>query len=324
MYSDSTTGLTGRQFVCGYGGRIDLLCYDKSRGQYVVIELKLVRAGQNTFGQISGYMGWVQDRIAGNEPVMGLVVSRGVDTKFEAALKTTNRIFPLHVEDLEEDLGFSKGYLDPKIPPRPDGIKLLIPQSPRSKGDLWLRKGDTHSRQGRYAEAWNNKGDALYDQGKYDEAIKAYNKAIELKPNYVAAINSKGFALMEFGKYDEAIKEYDTAIEINPKSVDAWNGKGLVFSTMEKHEEAIRCYDKAVKLNPKNTTSWICKGTALRDQGKYDEAIKAFEKAIDIEIDPQDADAWYNKGLALKALKRDTQANAAFAKAKELGYEGKP
>jgi hypothetical protein len=140
LYSDPTTGLSGEQFICGYGGRIDLLCYDKSRGQYVVIELKIVRAGQNTFGQISGYMGWVQDRIAENKPVMGVVISRGYDTKFEAALKTTNRILPLRVEDLEEDLGFSKGYLDPGIPPRTPSIKPPIPPNPRSKGDSWLRK----------------------------------------------------------------------------------------------------------------------------------------------------------------------------------------
>lgn len=101
LYSDPTTGLSGQQFVCGYGGRIDLLCYDKSRDHYVVIELKIVRAGQDTFGQISGYMGWVQDRIAGNKPVMGLVISRGYDTKFEAALKTTNRIIPLHLSSVK-------------------------------------------------------------------------------------------------------------------------------------------------------------------------------------------------------------------------------
>jgi len=96
LYLDPDTGATGRQFVCkGIGGRIDLLCYDSNAKRYVVIELKNVRAGQNTFGQICTYIGWVQDRIAGEIPVVGLVISRGYDAKFESSLKVTNQVFHL-------------------------------------------------------------------------------------------------------------------------------------------------------------------------------------------------------------------------------------
>jgi len=101
LYVDPTTGATGRQFVCrGNGGRIDLLCRDPKRKRYVVIELKNVRAGQNTFGQISNYVGWVQENIAKRVPVVGLVISRGGDAKFESALKVTDRIFSLNLKQL--------------------------------------------------------------------------------------------------------------------------------------------------------------------------------------------------------------------------------
>ena len=93
LYIDPSTKKTGRQFVCkGNGGCIDLFCYDKKRKQYVVIELKNVRAGQNTFGQIANYVGWVQERISKSSPVRGLVISRGYDIKFESALKVTDKI----------------------------------------------------------------------------------------------------------------------------------------------------------------------------------------------------------------------------------------
>ncbi|MCX6089096.1 MAG: EVE domain-containing protein [Candidatus Atribacteria bacterium] len=98
LYLDPTTGATGRQFVCkGIGGRIDLFCYDSKARRYVVIELKNVRAGQNTFGQICTYIGWVQDRIAGSIPVVGLVISRGYDAKFESSLKVTQQVFYLDI-----------------------------------------------------------------------------------------------------------------------------------------------------------------------------------------------------------------------------------
>ena len=65
-------------------------------------------------------------------------------------------------------------------------------------------------------QAWNNKGNALNYQGKYDEAIKAYEEAIRLDPNYVDAWYNKGIALDSQGKYDEAIKAYDEAISSIP------------------------------------------------------------------------------------------------------------
>lgn len=101
LYLDPTTGATGRQYVCkGIGGRIDLLCYDIGAKRYVVIELKNVRAGQNTVGQICTYMGWVQDRIAGRKPVVGLVISRGCDAKFESSIKVIQQVSHLDIQQL--------------------------------------------------------------------------------------------------------------------------------------------------------------------------------------------------------------------------------
>lgn len=91
----------GRQHVCqGDGGRIDLLCYDRGRKRYVVIELKNVRAGRNTFGQIASYLGWAGRRLAKGRPVDGLVIARGFDHGFVAAASTNPRIGYISLADL--------------------------------------------------------------------------------------------------------------------------------------------------------------------------------------------------------------------------------
>ena len=101
IYSDSNTGQSGRQLVCkGDGGRIDLLCYDRRNARYVVIELKNVRAGRSVFAQICSYMGWVEERIALQHPVVGIVISRGTDPKFESARKVTNCVHQINLADL--------------------------------------------------------------------------------------------------------------------------------------------------------------------------------------------------------------------------------
>jgi hypothetical protein len=101
LYTDPATGAEGRQLVCkGDGGRIDLLCYERKRRRYVVIELKNVCASRGTFAQISSYVGWVQHRIAGDAPVIGLVISRGSDAKFQSCLRVTDRISQLDLQEL--------------------------------------------------------------------------------------------------------------------------------------------------------------------------------------------------------------------------------
>lgn len=90
-----------RQLICaGHGGRIDLLCYDSKRKRYVVIELKNVRAGQNTFAQIATYMGWVEQRVSKGRRAEGLVIARGFDNRFLSAVATSDRVKYLDLGEL--------------------------------------------------------------------------------------------------------------------------------------------------------------------------------------------------------------------------------
>lgn len=57
------------------------------------------------------------------------------------------------------------------------------------------------------ASAWNNKGIDLDDLNNYDEAIKAWEKALEIKPQLVEAWNNKVNAL----KLRSHTTEADTA-----------------------------------------------------------------------------------------------------------------
>lgn len=102
LYKHPKTGMPGRQFFCrGLNGYIDLLCWDTKHQQYVVIELKNVKANRDAFGQICSYVGWAEEKVAsGTTPVIGLVISRGYDTKFESAMKITNQIFHINLQQL--------------------------------------------------------------------------------------------------------------------------------------------------------------------------------------------------------------------------------
>jgi len=79
------------------------------------------------------------------------------------------------------------------------------------------------------AQTLITKGNDFLGQGKYEEAIKCYDKAIEIKPDYALAWYNKGYTLRRQGKSEEVLKCYDRAIKIKPDYVDAWFGKGIIY-----------------------------------------------------------------------------------------------
>ena len=72
------------------------------------------------------------------------------------------------------------------------------------------------------SNAWVQEGRMLTNSGKYNEAIMAYNKAIEIDPQYFEAWTNKEVDLVNLNKYDEATASYENGIKINP----FWEGKG--------------------------------------------------------------------------------------------------
>ena len=52
---------------------------------------------------------------------------------------------------------------------------------------------------------WSSAGNLLKQERSYTGAIVAYNKALEIDPNYTNAWDGKGWALNELGNYTQAI-----------------------------------------------------------------------------------------------------------------------
>ena len=167
-----------------------------------------------------------------------------------------------------------------------------------------------------YTDAWNNKGIALKGLGRYDEAIRCYDRALEIDPEYTGAWISKGNSLANLGRYDEAIRCCDHTLEIDPEYAIAWSNKGIALNNLGRYNEAIRCCDHTLEIDPKDAIAWHNKGVALAKLGRYDEAIRCYDRAL--EIDPEDAIVWNNKGIALNNLGRYDEAIRCYDRALEI------
>jgi hypothetical protein len=83
----SPDGVKGRQLPCPEaGGRMDLLCVDQKTQDFVLLELKAVKAKRDTYGQICSYLGWIRKHVAGKRNVHAVVLADGQDAAFQSAL----------------------------------------------------------------------------------------------------------------------------------------------------------------------------------------------------------------------------------------------
>lgn len=68
-------------------GKIDILVKDKKTGQYVVIELKKNQTSDDTIGQLTRYMGWLEEHKIKNGTAKGIIIASAYDKKLYYALK---------------------------------------------------------------------------------------------------------------------------------------------------------------------------------------------------------------------------------------------
>ncbi|MGA2604669.1 MAG: tetratricopeptide repeat protein [Verrucomicrobiia bacterium] len=147
-----------------------------------------------------------------------------------------------------------------------------------------------------FADAHINLGDAMLQSGRIQEAIGHYEQALRLKPDFPKGHNDFGTALVQLGRLQEAIEHYEQALRIKPDFADAHYNLGDALIQAGKVQEAISHWEQALRIKPDLAEAHNSLGNALIQAGKVQEAIEHYEQAL--RIKPDFADAHYNLGNA--------------------------
>lgn len=83
---------------------------------------------------------------------------------------------------------------------------------------------------------------------------------VSLKPE---DYQKRGYDFYYKGKYEFALKAFEKAIELKPDDYDSWDGKGRVFIELKRYEDAIKAFDKAIEQKPNYAIAFMDKGVAL-------------------------------------------------------------
>nr|AAR37904.1 TPR domain protein [uncultured marine bacterium 560] len=149
--------------------------------------------------------------------------------------------------------------------------------------------------------------------GQLDVAVKSFEKALAIKPDYTEVNYNLGLTFQELGQLDAAVKCYEDVLAVNPEHAEAHNNLGVTLKELEQLDAAVKSYEKAIAIKPDYAEAHNNLGNALKELGQLDVAVKSYEKAIAIK--PDFAETHNNLGNALQGLGQLDEAVKCYEQA---------
>jgi len=96
-----------------------------------------------------------------------------------------------------------------------------------------------------------------HEKGSLPDALKLYDEAIKLAPEFPEAEYQKGNALLSLGKTDSAVKSFRRAIELREDWTLPMVNLGSILVTLNQFAEAEKVLLKAIELDDKNFPAYV-------------------------------------------------------------------
>lgn len=168
---------------------------------------------------------------------------------------------------------------------------------------------------GRYARRYvNQQAFELQMTGKIDEAIKSYERAISLDPDFATAHYNLGVVYEVLGDYDKAITEYQTALRVNTRYYLAHNNLArLLLLRRNDPATALKLLNDALDLNPQDS---LVKYSIYKNRGWAHFNLKSYGQAVAdlceaLELRKDGAAAYCLLAQVIEAQSKPDEANVA-------------
>jgi tetratricopeptide (TPR) repeat protein len=203
---------------------------------------------------------------------------------------------------------------------------------------------------------WFTAGQAYAGLGQTDKAAEAFNKAVELYPEYAEEVEGekeqawmagfeRGVQLMDEQKMDSALLIFEAANAMYPHRPEAWLNVGSIYANRGETDRAVQAFEKALeairgpmfeKLDSAGQASWKsfeemssvniaqmrgAQGVEKFEAEQFKEAEELFRKAA--EMNPHSRDFLFNivQSKYAQATKLDEQITADASAAATVGPE---
>jgi tetratricopeptide (TPR) repeat protein len=156
---------------------------------------------------------------------------------------------------------------------------------------------------------------ALQHQGKLADALKALDRAIQLKADDAGLWTARGNLCTELKLPGEALLSFQHALRLDPDNCDVAGQCGMVLYRMGRLPEAYLHFDRCADRQP-NVLTLYRRGRVLIDLGKPEQALADHQRAH--ALDPANPHICNNTGVILRSLGREEEALQWFDRAVAL------
>ncbi|MDR3700114.1 MAG: tetratricopeptide repeat protein [Candidatus Sulfopaludibacter sp.] len=160
------------------------------------------------------------------------------------------------------------------------------------------------------AEDYFRDGARLRDAKDQVGAIKAFDRALEVRPDWIIALAARASLYSQLKQYDKAIADLSRVIELDYSRAVVYDQRGLAYSNSGRHAQAIPDYTRALELDPLMSVAWNNRGWAHLELGQFDPALSDLNKCI--ELNPINTIALMNRAHLYNRRKEYAQAIADF------------
>ena len=155
---------------------------------------------------------------------------------------------------------------------------IIRNQDWRTRETLWVATAKVSPTS---PKAWNNMGDIYAGKEEFQLAIMAFQRAIELRPNYVDAHHNTGVTYLQMKEFDKAIEWFEKAIAIYalPQS---YHDMGVAYFYKGELDKAEENFKKVLEFDPNSSMAYNSLGLLYFKQGKVEEARQAWQTALQL------------------------------------------
>ena len=165
------------------------------------------------------------------------------------------------------------------------------------------------------------RGDIFLARRMYREAIETFHEGSLKDP---VLRNKTGIAYHQLLQLKQAMKEYEAAYKLKPDYEEAINNIGTIYYAEKSYRRATTWFGRAIKLapdDPKSAAVYINLGSSWFSRKNYDRAQVAFQTAL--KLDPEAFERHGNYGVMMQERNIEERAKFHFYLARMYAKSGR-
>jgi tetratricopeptide (TPR) repeat protein len=178
---------------------------------------------------LAGLLEFIKQRWTG-EQIVSLLKSKCCDARKVAALCLSLVGCPGCLDELARQLK--------------DSDPMVNEMAEHAMWSIWFRGGTPE------ANHQLARGALALNRRDFEHAIRHFNRAIEMCPEFAESYNQKALAEFLLDRFEDSIHDGRVAVKLMPIHFGAWAGLGHCHAHLGQLDDAVEAYEQALAINP--------------------------------------------------------------------------